>query len=351
MKRMLVLVIICLASVLPMVVKADPLAQVIEGAKKERKVYTIMRAPLGPQAVKRLMREIRETYGVDLEITNTPNVAYGKSASDTIAMYKAGATPTYDLITLSKSNLALVIDSGAAQKVGWMPLLAPGTPPGVIRFDGYALTSCTDYVGLIYNPTVISPAEVPKTISDLTNPKWKGKFAMSSLPANWVDIAFARGIDRTLADLQAIMKNKPPLGNYDSTFNRYILGEVSMAMMSSTYLTLAKSKGVSAAWQSIEYSMLSQHCSLVLTGAQHPNAAKLVALYLASSKGAQLGLEEAGEGNSHYLGNPVHDILEQDQKQGLPTLEFEVWPGLRKFATSKAGDNLSKKISRIFLGG
>jgi hypothetical protein len=89
----------------------------------------------------------------------------------------------------------------------------------------------------------------------------------------------------------------------------------------------------------------------VRVGAPHPNAAKLVALYLAGPEGYRLMAETAGAGNMLYPGNTEYDIDKQDKAQGLhfdgAISDERLW----KFMSSNEFQELSKKIDMIFKGG
>ena len=121
-------------------------------------------------------------------------------------------------------------------------------------------------------------------------------------------------------------------------------------MIYSVYLKMAQDKGMPAAWQSIEFSEVQNFSLSVRKGAKHPNAAKLVALYLASPQGAKFTLEESLAGNMYYPGNYEHDIAMQDKKQGIREAFPEKDPKIIKFVLSEESDRLEKEIKLILAG-
>ena len=106
-----------------------------------------------------------------------------------------------------------------------------------------------------------------------------------------------------------------------------------------------------AAWQSLEISQVQNFSTSVRKGARHPNAAKLVALYLASPQGAKFTLEESRSGNMYYPGNYEHDIATQDKKQGVREAFPEKDPKIIKFVLSEESYRLEKEIKLILAGG
>jgi len=183
------------------------LSRVIEGAKKEGRVAMILHSTLYGKGIERLRRSVAEKYGVDLQIDYTPSGSYPVTLAKAITEYKTGGAPSNDLLVLADASLAKATAAGITEKVDWKPLLAEGTPPQVIQFDGNALSTHTNHFGLVFNPSVISPQEAPKSLKDLANPKWRGKIVMYSYTSNYLGYSFILGMEKTLSTLRGIMKN------------------------------------------------------------------------------------------------------------------------------------------------
>ncbi|MBI4322399.1 MAG: extracellular solute-binding protein [Chloroflexi bacterium] len=327
------------------------MTQLIEGAKKEAKVSTTLTDNLTEQGVQRLRKEIKEKFGVDLEIQFEPVGSYSARLPQAIAQYKAEVTPTFDLMQSNDLLIRRYIDAAVIEKPDWGPLLAEGTPREVIMWDGYALSTQTSHIGMIFDPKVVPPADAPKSLSDLANPRWRGKFIGLSAPSSYVSYAFVRGVDRTLSDLRAMIKNEPVIETYARALTRYSAGEYPIAMISSNYHENARQQGVSVEWRSLDMSYLSVIGVMVLKRAAHPNAAKLVAAYLASPAGHKLILEEAKNGSALHPGNPEFEKHQQDVKAGLPLFNPTQWPGAADFLLSEKGQQLEKEIAEILKGG
>jgi len=332
---------------------------VIEGAKKEGTVSTKLAVTVRETTVQRLKNEIKAKYGVDLKINNTPLTVMPQAIGNLLMELKAGATPSIDLMTINQNEIVPYVQGGAGQKVDWKPLAAEagvpvkaimGVPPELELFYGYGLLYFSSHLGLMYNPKIIPPGEVPKKLSDLANPKWKGLLGMRGLSSWFRRYAYFVGQDYILDSLRAIMKNGVVLDSQGNLANRFKLGEIAMAYMVSEWLTDARRSGP-AEWQSMEVSHVDHFYNGIVTGAAHPNAAKLVTLYLASPDGYKLMSETTGAGNMLYPGNTEYEIDQQDRAKGLrfdgSLTDEKLW----KFMTSKEIQDLSKKIDMIFKGG
>ncbi len=98
---------------------AGPLAQVIEGAKKEGTVSVVMLEKFTPNSIARLRKEVRETFGADLTIQYTPTTSFGKHLAEMMMERKAGATPSFDLVALSTTYIAQGNDAGVLERLDW----------------------------------------------------------------------------------------------------------------------------------------------------------------------------------------------------------------------------------------
>jgi ABC-type Fe3+ transport system substrate-binding protein len=337
----------------------SPFAQVIEGAKKEGTVSVNLAPTLKQTSIERMTREIKAKYGVDLSINFTPMSVMPRLIAQAVMEHKAGATPPYDLMTITENEMIPYIQAGAGQKVDWKPL-APeagvpvraimGVSPELEMLYGYGLVYYSSHIGLMYNPKVVSPSEVPKKLSDLASLKWKGILGIRSFTTPYARLSYFLGQDYILNSLQAIMKTKPIVDTQANLASRFRLGEISMSYIISEKLGDVK-RSTPAEWQSLEVSAVSHFYTSVRVGAPHPNAAKLVALYLASPEGYRLMAETAGAGNMLYPGNTEYDIDQQDKAQGLRLDGAITDERLWKFMSSNEFQELSKKIDMIFKGG
>ncbi|MDP2643658.1 MAG: ABC transporter substrate-binding protein [Desulfobacterales bacterium] len=333
---------------------AGTLDEIIAGAKKEGTVSLKLRSGFTPKSMGRLEKEIRDKFGVDLKVKFVPTGSMPKDVAQASMEQKTGAPSTYDLLTFMSNHVTLANKAGIMEKIDWKPLITADTNPEVVlenpALQG-AIISFTGHLGLIYNTEKIPADQVPRTLSGLADPRWKGKLGVFTYQGGWARWARIMGKEKVYNDLRAILKNGAVGGRYSDVFNRFLINEVWLGLLSSVYLKMAQDKGMPVAWQDLDFSERQNFSVVVLKGAQHPNAAKLVAVYLASPQGARFTLEESGAGNLYYPGNFEHDISSQAKKQGIPEHSLASYPGLLEFHLSKDYRNWQKEIKLIVDSG
>lgn len=330
---------------------AGTLAQVIEGAKKEGSVTMTMRSNVTPKSMERLEGEVNKMYGVALKIKSVPSSDMRQDLTQAILEKKMGAPLSYDLMYLGDMFVPIGMDADIIEKVDWKPLLSKDTNPLAVsehpKMRG-ALAFQAAHIGLMYNPEKVAVGEVPKTLRDLANPKWKGRVGIYNYEQTWARWYFILGKEKVLSDLQAILKNEAVRGRYVDLQNRYLLGEIVLCLTASNQLQEARDKGMPAAWRNLDFADIREYAMVVRKGAKCPNAAKLVALYLASPKGAKFMLEESGAGSLFYPGNLEQDISRQAKKEGVPEHSLNSYPGLVEFHVSEQYNQWAKEIRLIF---
>lgn len=326
------------------------LAPIIEGAKKEGTVSVTLHGGLAGKGIERLKQGIAARYGVNLQIAYVPVISYPQNLAKAIFEHQAGTPPSFDLLTFADAILAKAISAGLAEKIDWKPLLAPGTPPQIIQFDGYAISCHTDHIGLVYNPAVISAQEAPKTLKDLANPKWRGKIILFPYTSLYLGYAIVLGVEQTLSQLREIKKNNPTVEVFSRSLTRYMAGEYPLLLTASGFFADIKKQKIPAEWNSLDVSLWTTHSVMVSKGARHPNAAKLVALYLTSPEGRKLMLEQADVGSIFYPGNLEQDIDQTDRRRGLKVYNPSEWPGSLDFILSPKGAQVEQQIGRILRG-
>ncbi|MDZ4246244.1 MAG: extracellular solute-binding protein, partial [Dehalococcoidia bacterium] len=266
---------------------------------------------------------------------------------------KTGAVPPYDMLSLS-NHIAMANENGILEQVDWKPLLIQGTNPEAVNDNPLmrgSLVYTTAHFGIMYNADKVKPDEVPRTMADLADPKWKNKVGIETGGGSSVRWAFVLGKDKMIATYRDILKNGAITSRATTQYNRFLIGEIWFTRLSSTFLGTARKQGVRAEWQSLDFSDSTEFAAVVRKGARNPNAAKLVALYLASPEGVKFGSEENGYGSMYYPGNYEHDIRLQDQKQGIPEIFTSRKTDILEFYTSKEGRSWGKEIGLILQTG
>ena len=288
---------------------AELLARIADSAKAEGTVDVAMQSSLTSRGVAAVQEAIRGKYGFDLKINYSPTRSYPKIQAQALTEHKAGALPSFDLITGGESHIFELSEEGAVERVDWGSLLPANTPAEIAVFGGGGLVVNTAFVGLLYNPKVITPQEAPSSLKDLANPKWRGKVLVPPYTSTWMTQAIPMGRQTSLSVVEGIVKNGAVVVEWPTAINRFTLGEYPLvALIAETFAHQLRSRGVAVGFKPLDTPYVSLHIVAVRTRARHPNAAKLLAAFLASSDALKIWQEIASNPNYYHRGKSPFDL-------------------------------------------
>ena len=185
------------------------------------------------------------------------------------------------------------------------------------------------YASLGFNTSVISPTEAPKTMTDLLNPKWKGKMSIVSTTTG------TRWIGNTLESmgrefLEKIAEQDVKVQNMSGAAlaGLVVSGEVPLSpTIFDANITQAKQKGAPVEWRPLEPVVTTVAYSGLIAKALHPHAALLFLDYIHSKEGQQLIMKGG-------LWSPRDDIgsLAQKFKKSYIDEKYSVEEAEKKYA-------------------
>lgn len=205
------------------------------------------------------------------------------------------------------------------------------------------------YIGGAYNTKLVAKADVPKTMEDLLDPKWKGKVAWragTSSSGELITITsllLAWGDTKAEAYLRKLAKQNPvPLHMSNrGVVDRVIEGEYALAVGASAHHpVISARKGAPVAPMLLEPVPTLNGTVSILKGVPRPHAAMLMVDFMLSKEGQKL-FQKAG-----YLTAHPDVPAAKDLQQIIPSVagkeEFFVTPeALLK--TTKKSKKLAKK--------
>ncbi len=148
----------------------------VEGAKKEGRVILYTNA----SGIAPLVKRFEEKYPfVKVEPLRT---GAPKLLNRVLTEYKAGLLKA-DLIETEGLTSYLMMKRGL-----YMKYVSPESkmlPVGAKDPEGFWTNAHSNYKIVAYHSRFVTPAELPKTYNDLTQPKWKGKILMGSNNYEW----------------------------------------------------------------------------------------------------------------------------------------------------------------------
>ncbi|HSE88381.1 MAG TPA: extracellular solute-binding protein [Candidatus Binatia bacterium] len=194
------------------------------------------------------------------------------------------------------------------------------------------------YASLGFNTSVISPAEAPKTMNDLLNPKWKGKMSIVSTTTGtrWIGNTL-ESMGREFLEKMAEQDVKVQNMSGAALAGLVVSGEVPLSpTIFDANITQAKQKGAPVEWRPLEPVVTTVAYSGLIVKAPHSHAALLFLDYIHSKEGQHLIMKGG-------LWSPREDIgsLAQKFKKSYIDEKYSVEEAEKKYAE---WDNLMQRL-------
>jgi ABC-type Fe3+ transport system substrate-binding protein len=330
---------------------SDYRQQVIDGARREGQVNAVIQSTWTPEGLRLLEEAVQREYGVALKINYTPVGNYPQRLGELASELGAGATPSFDVYQSADATSLAMLQQDLLETVDWAPLLPQGTPPSIVQGDSRLLVVYTDHTGLMYDPTVIPESEVPRSLRDLGNPKWRGKVMMYQYTSSYLPYVVRLGKEPTFTALRGAIQNGAVPDIFANEFTRFVAKEYPMVTVAGSFYHAARLRGVPAAFGSLDFSYNTDHHLAVPKKAAHPNAAKLLAALLVGPEGQKIAEGQIGIGNRNYDGSLDHQLEAAALAAGFPTFHWWDNKEVRDLSLSPEGLDLQREIEQIFRGG
>ena len=183
-----------------------------------------------------------------------------------------------------------------------------------------------------YNTTLIHRNDLPRTYSDLLDPKWRGKLGIEAKDQDWfaavVDILGGREAGLPFFQQLAAGGLSVRVGHTLLT-NMVISGEVPLALTVYNYMPeQAKKKGAPIDWFALEPAIARSNAVGVAREAPHPNAALLFYEYLLSEEAQRSFVSMDYVPSNSRVASPLKgvSILQTDPVRTLD--DSETWTRL-----------------------
>ena len=148
---------------------------------------------------------------------------------------------------------------------------------------------------MVYNKNLVKPDDVPTSIEELTQPKWRGRFAMANNTPPPLDIlAVEMGIEKAVDLTKRLVANQPRFKpGPPAVVGAISNGEVALGVSGYTALAEAqKKKGAPIDWRALDVLPVGPLFVFMLNNAPQPNLGKLFLAWLVT-EGA--GVQEQEE--------------------------------------------------------
>ena len=227
-----------------------------------------------------------------------------------------------EMEALSREKILLPVTS---------PVHADLLPGSVPAHREWAATLLSVWVQA-YNTTLVDRNSLPKTYSDLLDPKWRGKLGIEAKDQDWfaavVDVMGGRETGLAFFQRLAVGGISVRLGHTLLT-NMVISGEVPLALTVYNYMPeQAKKKGAPIDWFALEPAIARSNAVGVARRAPHPNAALLFYEYLLGEEAQRSFVSMDYLPSNSKVASPLNGVTIR-QTDPVRTLdETEAWTRL-----------------------
>ncbi|SIO20006.1 iron ABC transporter substrate-binding protein [Agromyces cerinus] len=173
-----------------------------------------------------------EETGIEVSLRNG-----GDSELSNQIVTEGAASPADVFLTENSPAMSLVEDAGLFAPVdsATLDLVPAQYRPSSGAWTGIAARSTV----LVYNPSLISEAELPSSLMDLQNPEWKGRWGAAPSGADFQAIVSAmlatQGEEATSSWLEGMHSNATVYNNNIATMKAVNAGEVPVGVIYHYY--------------------------------------------------------------------------------------------------------------------
>ncbi|MFV0294590.1 MAG: ABC transporter substrate-binding protein [Hyphomicrobiaceae bacterium] len=221
----------------------------------------------------------------------------------------------------------------------YFPEAAKNIPGEYKDPEGYWRAIVLYFLVPAINTEMVKPADEPKTLDDLLNPRWKGKMAWSAEmtiggpPGFIAAVLKVEGEEKGREYLKklAAQQIKTVPSNPRVVLDQVIAGQYPLALITyNHHSVISAGKGAPVKWLKVNPAVGAMSMSVLLKG-PHPNAAKLLINYLISADGAKV----------------IRDANYIPSNPDVPPKDPDLLPQVGKFqAVTPSPDEIEKNIQK-----
>ena len=252
----------------------------LEAAKKDGKVFVY--GTIIPQVMKLIEAGFEAKYGVNIEYWRGDAT---KVVDRMLTEWRAGK-PGFDMVIGARGPLSLAKADGVYTK--FTPASAANFPAKFRDKDGQLTAWRITPVGILTNTDLVKPADMPKSLDDLLDPKWQGKISMPDPSRHASTATFLWNLQKFKGDkwmdfVRALAKQKPLLvESYSSVPNAIVRGEAALGISYIQYVPQTKGP---IGFAPIDQVLADPSDAAISAKAVNPNAARFLIEYLCSPEG------------------------------------------------------------------
>lgn len=278
--------------------KGPTVAELVQGAKKETTLRAMWGADTldGGPGLQKIVAAMNKKYGLNLQPSFTPGANMQGMMTKITREKAAGQPASSDVYFGNPQSMLQASEVDVLQPMNWRaflerPLKSDGDfDPITPGNTGIAMASTL--VGVIYNSDRVKGNDIPKKLTDVLDPKWKGKIASTPYAAGLREFAMPDLLGREFIFDYAKKLSKHIGGLMRcGEMDKITSGEFLMLVLScgDQEVNIAKRKGIPLGYAIMDEATLSHtRYAAVPKNSRAPNAAALFISFLHTVEGQKL---------------------------------------------------------------
>jgi iron(III) transport system substrate-binding protein len=284
----------------------------------------------GIQGAARYQAAMNRMFGTNIRINFLPGADMARIVNQLATEHSAGQKGSVDIALGASPQIVPVVKLDMFEQVDWKKYLPNRITPEMIELDGRIIRIVTGLSGATYN-SALAPMK-PTKLEDFLAPAWKGKIASTPYAAGFDILAASDvwGKEKTFSYVQALSKQIAGLIRCGEG-ERIATGEYLAIVMDCTgqdALQWQEKGAPMAQMMPLDAAQQRYYYFGVPKNAQHPNAAKLYAVFQLTAEGQKLSYE-TWKTDLHFLpgsrmGKTVDDYKKLNVKFKEVTVEWQL---------------------------
>jgi ABC-type Fe3+ transport system substrate-binding protein len=280
----------------------------------------------GIQGAARYQAAINKMFGTNIRVNFLPGPDMARIANQLATEFTANQRAHVDLMLAASVQITPLVKIDFFEKVDWKQYLPNRITDQMIELDGRIIRIVTGLSGATYNSR-LAPMK-PTRLADFLRPEWKGKIASTPYSAGF-DVLYAEdvwGREKTTDYVTKLSSQITGLIRCGEA-ERIATGEYLALVMDCTGQDALQwqEKGAPVGqMMPLDAAQQRYYYFAVPKNAQHPNAAKLYAVFQMTEEGQKLSYE-TWKTDLHFMpGSRMGATIDGYMKQKVPFKEVTV---------------------------
>jgi iron(III) transport system substrate-binding protein len=195
---------------------AAPLDDLIAAASKEGTLDFYGPSTLKADGAQAFSQAFNKKYGTNINVKFIPSGSMTRDVGKVATQAATGAPPEWDVMVATDAHHASLWLRKLHKPFDYRSL---GVDEKLIDHDSSSISFVHQYIVPVYNNSMVSPQDAPKSWEDLLHPRWKGKLGVTTATHHFGRLATGPwGEEKTTAYVKALAQQNPVVGQLGPTY-------------------------------------------------------------------------------------------------------------------------------------